>query len=95
MTRLAPALLALLAALPASAQIAAEPGIGGDSCAEYLAMEGYDARIAALSAIQPLGDEINATDDGIAHQWADQVAGACEGHPDRSLADAAAAALND
>jgi hypothetical protein len=94
MTRLALALVAGLAA-PAHAQgaLAPAPLPGAPTCGAFLAIGDYPGRLQALAGIQPLGDEIDAQDEAASRQWADAVAAACEGHPDRPLADAADTAL--
>ena len=89
MRRLALALL--LAAAPALAQTPAEV-LDPDTCGGFTPLD-TAARVQMLTTIQPLGDEIDAADRDAARQWADAVAAACAGRPDRPLADAAASAL--
>lgn len=85
------ALALALAAAPALAQSPAEE-LNPDTCGAFLPLD-TAGRVAMLTAIQPLGDEINAADQGAARQWTEQVAAACHGHPDRPLSEAAASAL--
>ncbi len=85
------ALIALLAA-PAAAQTPSEV-LDPDTCGAYVALDDA-ARIEVLTTIEPFGDDLDAEDAGAARQWADAVAAACDGHPDRPLSDAAAAAMN-
>ena len=83
--------LASLAA-PAVAQSALTPPGGGVSCGDFAKMDAA-GRIEALSAIEPLGGEINDQDADAAQQWSDQVYAACGDDPARALDDAASAAL--
>jgi hypothetical protein len=62
------------------------------SCGDFAKMDA-DARLAALSAIEPLGGELNGQDVDAARQWSDEVFAACGDDADRPLADAANAAL--
>ena len=41
-----------------------------------------DAQVAVLSTIQPLGDDMEASDQAASEQWAATVASACAGHPE-------------
>ena len=50
-------------------------------------------QLAALSAIEPLGGEIDAQDVDAAEQWARAVGEACADAPDKLLAQAAREAL--
>jgi hypothetical protein len=88
--RLALALVALAA--PALAQVSPDPLPGATTCGAFTAMDSA-ARLQALTATQPLGDDLGGADPALAGQWADEVAAACAGHPERPLADAAAQAL--
>jgi hypothetical protein len=83
--------LASLAA-PAAAQSALAPPGDGTSCGDFARMDAA-GRIAALSAIEPLGGELNDQDADAAQQWSDEVFAACGDDPERPLADAASAAL--
>jgi len=83
------ALIALLAA-PAAAHSPSEV-LDPDTCGASL---DDAASIQVLSTIEPFGDDLDAEDQDAARQWADEVAAACHGHPDRPLSDAAAAAMN-
>ncbi len=87
------AILALAMAAPGLAfGQDAEPTGGPATCGQFLTMD-LAARIGALTAIEPLGDEIDPGDEAASKQWAEQVANACAGSPDRQLSDAAAQAL--
>ena len=94
--KFSPLALAIAAALPwpALAQTAPAPGpqSGSTTCAAFTAMSSAD-RVTALSSIEPLGGELELSDPTLSAQWAATVASACAGTPDRSLSDAAAAAL--
>lgn len=88
--------IALAIAPVAQAQnVIGEPPVleaGGTTCAQFLPMSTPD-RLAALSAVEPLGGELPGADPAIAAQWADRVAEVCRGHPDRLIEDAARTAL--
>jgi hypothetical protein len=84
-------LIALLAA-PAAAQSPSEV-LDPDTCGAYVALDDA-ARVQVLMTIEPFGDDLDAEDQDAARRWADEVAAACHGHPDRPLSDAAAAAMN-
>lgn len=81
-----------LAATPALAQIEFSGEPGATTCGAFTAMDSA-GRQQALIGVQPLGDDIAGADPALAAQWADEVAAACAGHPDRPLSDAAATAL--
>lgn len=70
-----------------------DAGSGARTCGEYRKLD-MAGQVAALTAIEPLGDEIDPADEGAAKQWADQVAEACSDDDGRPLEDAAAAALD-
>lgn len=91
MLRTIPLVLALATALPAFAQTPSEV-LNPDTCGSYLAMETAQ-RIGLLTTIEPVGDEVNEADQNQARQWSEDVAAACEGHPERSLSEAADEAL--
>jgi len=84
-------LLVLLAAPPAPAQ-SPDAVLDPETCAAYLPLDSAQ-RVVHLTTIEPIGDAINTADQATARQWADEVARACEGAPDRLLTDAAAEAL--
>ncbi len=86
------ALAAAAAAAPALAQSPLAPAPGGVSCGDFTRMDAA-GRIEALSAIEPLGGEINNQDADAAQQWSNEVYKACGDDPARALADAAASAL--
>lgn len=65
---------------------------GSVTCAEYLRM-GLPERIGALEGIEPMGGELAGSDRELVRQWSEEVASACEGHPDRILSRAATEAL--
>ena len=73
------------------APLDAGPGVA--TCGEFRKLD-MAGQVAALTAIERLGDEIDPADEGAAQQWADQVAEACGDEADRPLEDAAAAALD-
>ncbi len=83
-----------MAAGPALAEELAplDTGPGVETCGGYMKLD-TEAQIAALGAIQPLGDEIG-NDAEADRQWAAEVAEACGEDADRPLEDAAAAALD-
>lgn len=70
-----------------------DSGPGGKNCGEFLTLDTPD-QLAALAAIQPLGDAIDTSDPDDARRWADDVAQACGDDAARPLEDAAAAALS-
>ena len=86
--------LALASAAPTMAQsvLSPDPLPGARSCAEFMAM-GSAARLQMLTAIQPLGDDLESADPAFAAQWSGEVASACARDPNLPLADAAARAL--
>ena len=86
--------LVLAAAAPTMAQsaLSPDPPPGAKTCAEFMGMNST-ARLEALTAIQPLGDDLQGADPVIAAQWSGEVASACARDPNLPLADAAAQAL--
>jgi hypothetical protein len=92
MLRIVAALALASLAEPAAAQSALAPPGGGVSCGEFAKMDAA-GRLEALSAIEPLGGEVNDQDADAAQQWSDQVFAACGDDPERALDDAASAAL--
>jgi hypothetical protein len=86
-----PTLILAFLAAPALAQ-SPDAVLDPETCGVFTAMD-TAGRIAVLTTIEPLGDDIDAADQGAAAAWADTVAEACAGHPDRLLSDAAASAL--
>jgi hypothetical protein len=74
---------------PAFAQAELAPGVdaGAATCAEFMDL-GMAERVAMLAAL-PIGDEIDQADMPAAEGFADDVASACSGSPDRPLGDAA------
>ncbi|MFT3974722.1 MAG: hypothetical protein QM699_15090 [Amaricoccus sp.] len=87
--------LALVLGAPAGAQTLAplDTGPGVKTCGEFRKLD-LAAQVAALATVQPLGDEIDPSDQDAAENWADEVADACGDDADRPLEDAAAAALD-
>jgi hypothetical protein len=85
----------LVTAAAAAAQTLApvDTGPGARTCGEYRKLD-MAGQVAALTGIEPLGDEIDPSDEGASKLWADEVAEACGDDADRPLADAAAAALD-
>lgn len=83
------AFAAALAAVPALG-LADDPG--AMTCATFATLPS-DRQVAALSTIEPLGDEMNAADAAASEDWAAAVTAACRDHPDRLLPDAARDAL--
>ncbi len=65
---------------------------GSVTCAEYLRME-LPERFGALEGIEPMGGELAGSDPELVRQWSEEVATACDGHPDRTLSRAATEAL--
>jgi len=87
--------LALLATpLFAESEIGQSPVLdqGSVTCAEYLRM-GLPERVGALEGIEPMGGELAGSDRELVRQWSEEVATACDGHPDRILSRAATEAL--
>ena len=87
--------LALLATpLLAQSEIGQSPVLdqGSVTCAEYLRME-LSERFGALESIEPMGGELAGADPDLVRQWSEEVATACDGHPDRTLSQAATEAL--
>jgi hypothetical protein len=86
--------ITLALALAASSVLAQTPDavLNPTTCGAYTQLD-TAARIRMLSGIQPFGDDIDAADQNAAGQWAEEVAAACAGHPDRLLSDAATQAL--
>ena len=87
--------LALLATpLLAQSEIGQSPVLdqGSVTCAEYLRME-LSERFGALEGIEPMGGELAGSDPDLVRQWSEEVASACDGHPDRMLSQAATDAL--
>ena len=86
---------ALLATpLLAESEIGQSPVLdqGSVTCAEYLRM-GLPERVGALEGIEPMGGELAGSDRELVRQWSEEVATACDGHPDRILSRAATEAL--
>ena len=84
-----------IAALPLrllAEETAAPPAGGPVTCGEFQGMDS-SGQLAALSAIEPLGGEIDAQDIGASQDWAKAVGNACEGAPEKALEDAAQEAL--
>ncbi len=102
MTRTLPLLTLTLAALaPAvfgqtllQGDLAPEPGMDAPECGQFVDADSLQ-QIQMLSAIQPLGDEIDPNDTAMAQQWAGEVTKACGSDRNRPLADAARAALGE
>jgi hypothetical protein len=86
--------LALALAAPSMAQsvLSPDPLPGATTCAEFMALSSA-ARLQTLTAIQPLGDDLESADPAIAAQWSGGVASACARDPNLPLADAAAQAI--
>jgi hypothetical protein len=83
------------AAAPAGAQDPFGPNRflqGGVTCGQFQAMDTAERR-GALTAIEPLGGAVAGAEPAIVDQWAADVDAACEGDPDRPLAEAATEAL--
>lgn len=72
----------------------AEDDPDGMTCARFLTLA-VDDQVAVLSTLEPLGDEMNATDAAASKDWAGAVGAACHDHPDRLLPEAARDALAD
>lgn len=70
-----------------------DSGPGVATCGEYRKLD-MAGQVAALTAIEPIGDEIDPSDAAASKLWADQVAEACGDDAARPLEDAAAAALD-
>lgn len=85
---------AAFAQTPLGNDLAPDPGMDTPLCGAFDALD-VDGQIRMLTAIQPLGDEIEAGDHDAARQWAAEVATACGGKADRPLADAAREALGE
>jgi hypothetical protein len=64
------------------------------TCAQFGAMTS-DAQMQVLSTLQPFGDDMEPSDQAASEQWTATVAGACTGHPDRLVSDAAREAMGD
>ena len=75
-------------------ELAPDPGMDAPTCGHFQTLD-FPGQIGLLSAIQPLGDEIDPSDADAARQWATEVAQACGDHADRPLADAAREALGE
>ncbi len=71
---------------------APEPQGGPVTCGEFASMDSV-GQLAALSAIEPLGGEIDAQDVDAAEQWAKSVGAACADDTGKPLAEAAREAL--
>jgi hypothetical protein len=87
--------LALLATpLLAQSEIGRSPVLdqGSVTCAEYLRM-GLPERFGALEGIEPMDGEMAESSPDLVRQWSEEVAAACDGHPDRTLFEAATEAL--
>jgi len=89
--------LAGLMALPGAVlaqDVLAPPAALEDAttCAAFEAMDSLQ-RVAALSAIEPLGGEMNPADPAQSAEWVRSVAEACHGAPEKRLDAAAREAL--
>jgi hypothetical protein len=86
--------LMLAGSVPALAQSVLDPGPGPGAvtCGQFSVMDSA-AQLDALSAIEPFGDDMEASDTSASEDWAGNVAAACAGHPDMPLVDAARAAM--
>jgi hypothetical protein len=73
-------------------ELAPDPGMDAPTCGRFETLDSA-GQIGMLTAIQPLGDEIDPSDADAARQWAAEVSRACGGRADRPLADAAREAL--
>jgi hypothetical protein len=82
----------LAVALAAAAGLAFADDPEAMTCADFVTLPS-DRQVAALSTIEPLGDDIDAADATEAVGWAADVSDACGGHPERLLTDAARDAL--
>lgn len=80
--------------LLAQSEIGESPTLdqGSVTCAEYLRME-LPERFGALEGIEPMGGELAGSDPELVREWSEEVATACDGHPDRTLSQAATEAL--
>lgn len=86
------AIAAALALGPAF--VLAEDDPDAMTCASFLTLAVED-QVAALSTLEPLGDEMNPTDAAASKDWAATVSAACRDHPERPLPEAARDALAD
>lgn len=84
--------LAVMVALPGWALAQEAPAGGPVTCGAFVTMDSTE-QLAVLSAIEPLGGEIDAEDVAASQDWARDVTEACAGKPDRTVEDAARAAL--
>lgn len=82
-------------ASPAAAQplapVDTAPGV--KTCGEFRKLD-LAGQVATLKTIEPLGDEIDPTDQDAAKVWAEQVSEACGADDARPLEEAAVAALD-
>lgn len=87
--------MALVLGGPVAAETLAplDTGSGMKTCGEFMQLD-FPGRVTALTGIEPLGDEIDPSDENAAKQWANRVAEACGDDAARPLEDAAAAALD-
>ena len=92
--RLALAFSLLTSPAIAQSEIGESPALqqGAVTCAEYLRMD-LPARYDALEGVEPMGGELAGSDPDLVRQWSEDVATSCEGHPDRTLSEAATEAL--
>ncbi|HYI83096.1 MAG TPA: hypothetical protein VEX11_07800 [Acetobacteraceae bacterium] len=74
--------------------MAPDPGMDGPTCGRFVSVDSLQ-QAEMLRGIQPLGDEIDASDGQATRQWAAEVTRACGDHGDRPLADAAREALGE
>jgi hypothetical protein len=81
-------------AASAQAVLSPDTGPGDPTCGRFVTLDSLE-QIEMLSTIQPLGDEIDASDADAARQWAAEVTRACGDHADRPLEDAAREALGE
>lgn len=72
----------------------AEDDPGGMTCARF-AMLDVPEQVAALSTLEPLGDDINASDTAASEQWAAAVTAACRDRADTPLPEAARDAIGE
>lgn len=86
--------IAAMLAIGAAAPVLADDDPQAMACAQFVTLP-VDDQVGVLSTLEPLGDEINASDAGMAKQWAATVSAACRGAPDRLVSDAARSALGD
>jgi hypothetical protein len=88
------AFTALLGLGLAPALAAAEDDAAAMSCARFTTL-GVTEQVTALSTLEPLGDEINASDAAASRDWAAAVAAVCHDRPETLLPEAARDALGE